>query len=253
VSRRGRLTLFGVAAAGLAVVLVLGMRGLPAFGHAHAVAGRVIEGSGVAVRHATDLITELNFDVRAFDTLGEEFILFASVLGITLILRQIRGEETSREETSDDEHQFTGASEALRALSLCLVPSLLAAGAYIVVHGQITPGGGFQGGIILAASPISVFIAGRYLSLKLIAPDRLIELGEAIGAGGYALLGLSGLVFTGIFLKNTLPLGMTGHLLSGGQLDVASVLVGLEVSGAFLVAWSAFLDQAVVVRGGEQG
>ena len=40
-------------------------------------------------------------------------------------------------------------------------------------------------------------------------------------------------------------------LLSGGQLDVASVLVGLEVSGAFLVAWTHFFDQALVIRGGK--
>ena len=32
----------------------------------------------------------LNFDIRAFDTLGEEFILFASVAGVALLLRQLR-------------------------------------------------------------------------------------------------------------------------------------------------------------------
>jgi multicomponent Na+:H+ antiporter subunit B len=86
--------------------------------------------------------------------------------------------------------------------------------------------------------------------MKLIAPHQLVELGDALGAAGYALVGLSGLVFTGIFFKNVVPLGIPGHLLSGGQLDIASVLVGLEVSGAFLVAWSEFLDQAMVIRGG---
>jgi multicomponent Na+:H+ antiporter subunit B len=121
---------------------------------------------------------------------------------------------------------------------------------YIVVHGQITPGGGFQGGVILAAAPLGAFIAGRYVRMKAIAPHLLIEWGDALGAAGYALLGLSGLVFAGIFLKNSLPLGIPGHLLSAGQMDVASVLVGLEVSGAFLVAWTEFLDQALLIRGG---
>ena len=55
-------------------------------------------------------------------------------------------------------------------------------------------------------------------------------------------------MFVGVFFKNFLPLGIPGHLLSAGQIDVASVAVGLEVSGAFLVAWSEFLDQAIVVR-----
>ena len=106
--------------------------------------------------------------------------------------------------------------------------------------------------MILATAPLGAFLAGPYLRMKAIAPHVVTEWGDAIGAAGYALLGLSGLVFAGIFLKNYLPLGIPGHLLSGGQLDVASVFVGLEVSGAFLVAWTQFLDQAMVVRGGQQ-
>jgi len=251
-SRRARLALFALAGGGLAAVLVIGFTGLPDFGAYHGVYGRIIDGIGVTLRHGTDLITLLNFDVRAFDTLGEEFILFASVLGIVLILRQLRGERQEPHKEEAEEHSFARASAALRTLALGLVPAIVAIGVYIVVHGQITPGGGFQGGVILAAAPLGAFLAGRYLSMKAIAPHLLIEWGDAIGAAGYALLGLSGLVFAGIFLRNYIPLGTPGHLLSGGQLDVASVFVGLEVSGAFLVAWTQFLDQAMLVRGGQQ-
>jgi multicomponent Na+:H+ antiporter subunit B len=247
-SRTGRLVLFGVAAAGFGVVLVYGLAGLPAFGHYHGVYGRVLTGIGVTERHATDLVTALNFDIRGFDTLGEEFILFGSVLGIAVILRQLR-EESKRPSTHEaGRHQFSGASEALRAFGLVLVPVMLALGVYIVVHGQITPGGGFQGGVILAAGPFAVFVAGRYLRMQLIAPHAVVELGDAAGAAGYALVGLGGLVFVGVFFKNFLPLGIPGHLLSGGQIDVASIAVGLEVAGAFLVAFTEFLDQAILVK-----
>jgi multicomponent Na+:H+ antiporter subunit B len=252
VRRSRRLALFGVAGPGFAAVLVLGFRGVPDFGAYHGVYGRVVDGIGVTVRHGTDLITALNFDIRGFDTLGEEFILFASVLGIALILRELRGEQERPHQEEAEEHSFAGASDALRALALGLIPSVIVVGVYIVVHGQITPGGGFQGGVILAAAPLSVFIAGRYLRMKAIAPHLLIELGDAAGAAGYALVGLSGLVFVGVFFKNSLPLGIPGHLLSAGQMDVASVLVGLEVSGAFLVAWTEFLDQAMMIKGGQQ-
>jgi multicomponent Na+:H+ antiporter subunit B len=248
VSRTARLLLFGVGAAGFGVVLVYGLAGLPAFGHYQGVYGRVLDGIGVTERHATDLVTALNFDFRAFDTLGEEFILFASVLGVVLILRQLRGERERPNQEEADEHRLAGASEALRALALVLVPSLLAVGVYIVVHGQITPGGGFQGGVILATGPLAVFLAGRYLRMRIIAPHTVVEIGDAVGALGYGLVGLGGLVFVGVFFKNFLPLGIPGHLLSAGQIDVASVAVGLEVSGAFLVAWSEFLDQAILVR-----
>jgi multicomponent Na+:H+ antiporter subunit B len=196
-------------------------------------------------------VTALNFDFRAFDTLGEEFILFASVLGVVLILRQLRGEHERPSQAEADEHQLAGASEALRVLALVLVPSLLTIGIYIVVHGQITPGGGFQGGVILATGPLAVFLAGRYLRMRIVAPHTVVEIGDAVGAIGYGLVGLGGLVFVGTFFKNFLPLGIPGHLLSAGQIDVASVAVGLEVSGAFLVAWSEFLDQAIFVRGSQ--
>lgn len=248
-TRRGRLALFALAGAGLAAVLVLGFRGLPDFGDYHGVYGHVIDGIGVGARHATDLISALNFDFRAFDTLGEEFILFASVLGVALILRELRGEEYAVHQEEADPHSFAGASDALRALGLVVIPILIVLGLYIVVHGQLTPGGGFQGGLILASGPLGVFLAGRYLRMKSIAPHRIAELGDALGAASYALLGLSGLIFAGIFFRNALPLGTTGQLLSGGQIDIANVCVGLEVGGAFVVAWTELLDQAMLIRG----
>lgn len=247
-TRRVRLAMFAVAGAGFGIVLVIGLAGLPAFGDYKGVYGQVLDGVGVSLRHATDLVTALNFDFRAFDTLGEEFILFGSVLGIVLVLRQVRGEQERPSRQEADEHTFGGASEALRALSLILIPSLIALGVYVVVHGQITPGGGFQGGVILAAGPLAIFLAGRYLQMRVVAPEKLEEIADAAGAAGYALVGLGGLVFAGVFFRNFLPLGISGHLLSAGQIDVASAAVGLEVSGAFLVAWSEFLDQAILIR-----
>jgi multicomponent Na+:H+ antiporter subunit B len=248
VSRRARLAMFFIGAAGFGVVLVIGLAGLPAFGDYKGVYGLLINGIGVSVRHATDLVTAVNFDFRAFDTLGEEFILFGSVLGVVLILRQLRDEHERPSQHEADEHTFAGASEALRAMSLVLIPSLIALGVYIVVHGQITPGGGFQGGVILAAGPLAVFLAGRYIRMRVLAPEKLEEIADAAGAAGYALVGLGGLIFAGVFFKNLLPFGIPGHLLSAGQMPIASAAVGLEVTGAFLVVWSEFLDQAIVIK-----
>ncbi|MGI8507514.1 MAG: MnhB domain-containing protein [Solirubrobacteraceae bacterium] len=250
-SRRGRLILFGVSAVPLAVVLIFGLAGLPAFGDYHGVYGEVLDGLGVTERHATDLVTALNFDIRGFDTLGEEFILFGSVLGIVLILRHLEEEQQHPEHEEADEHRFAGASEALRATALGLIPALIALGIYVVVHGALTPGGGFQGGIVLAAGPLAVFLAGRYLRMKLIAPQPFLEVSDALGAAGYGLIGLGGLIFGGVFFKNFLPFGIPGHLLSAGTIPLASVAVGLEVTGAFLVGWTEFLDQAILVREGD--
>jgi multicomponent Na+:H+ antiporter subunit B len=242
-----RLALFAVAGPGLAAVLVIGMRGLPDFGDYHGVYGRVVNGVELAERHATDVVTALNFDIRAFDTLGEEFILFASVAGVALLLRHMRDEEDSTTAARIDEHRFAQASDALRALSLVLVPVLVALGGYVILHGQLTPGGGFQGGVALAAGPLSILLAGRYLALKAVAPAWALEALDSIGAAAYALIGIGGLIFASVYLKDFLPLGIPGHLLSAGMMPLNSVAVGVEVTGAFLLTWTEFLDQALIV------
>jgi multicomponent Na+:H+ antiporter subunit B len=247
VSRRTRLALFALAGPGFCAVLVIGLLGLPAFGDYHGVYGLVVTGTELAERHATDYVTALNFDLRAFDTLGEEFILFASVTGVVLLLRQLRGEDRAPE-GDVGEHHFAGASEALRVMSVALLALLVALGGYVIVHGVLTPGGGFQGGVVLAAGPVGALLAGRYLAVKAVTPEPVLEALDAIGAAGYALFGLGGLVFAGVYLKNFLPLGIPGHLLSGGFMPLNSIAVGLEVTGGFLLIWTEFLDQALVIR-----
>lgn len=248
-SRRTRLIFFGVSVAAFGTVLVIGFTGLPAFGSYDGTYGQLLDGVGVSLRHATDLITALNFDFRAFDTMGEEFILFASILGVILLLRELRGEHERPSEEEPGEHTFGGASEALRAMALALVPSMIALGIYIVVHGAITPGGGFQGGVILAAAPLAVFVGGRYMRMKRLVPHAVVGIGESLGAVGFGLIGMGGLIFVGVFFKNFLPLGTAGHLLSAGIIPLASIAVGLEVSGAFILGWTEFLDQAILIRG----
>ena len=250
-SRRARLLLFAIAGPGLAVVLIIGLRGMPAFGHYHGVYGRVVNGIVLAERHATDFVTALNFDLRAFDTLGEEFILFGAVTGVALLLREMRDEDQRGRASTHEDHRFGDASEALRAASLVLIPVILALGAYIVLHGVLTPGGGFQGGVVLAAAGLALLVAGRYLSLRVVAPRWVLESLDAVGAAGYALIGLGGLIFAGVFLKNFLPMGVPGHLLSGGMMPLNSIAVGLEVTGAFLLVWTEFLDQALVTVDGQ--
>jgi multicomponent Na+:H+ antiporter subunit B len=255
VSRRARLALFGVSGLGIATVLVLGFVRLPAFGDAHELVGSVINLTEPGIRHATDVVTALNFDIRAFDTLGEEFILFVSVSGVALLLRIMRDENRGEERaTGIEDHAFAGASDGLKLTSLILIPLLVAFGGYLVFHGQLTPGGGFQGGVVLAAGPVAILLAGRFLSMRRVAPQRLLESADAIGAAGYALVGLGGLVFAGVFMKNFLPLGLRGHLLSSGMMPINSAAVGLEVAGAFLLTWTEFLDQSLIAPpSGEDG
>jgi len=85
--------------------------------------------------------------------------------------------------------------------------------------------------------------------MRVVAPHALVEVSEAFGAASYGFIGLGGLIFAGEFFKNFLPLGNAGFLLSGGTIPLSNVGVALEVSGAFVLLWTEFLDQALIVRG----
>lgn len=244
-SRRARLILVAFAGVALLAVLLAGFGRLPPFGGYHGVYGRVITHVELGARHATDYVTALNFDIRAFDTLGEEFILFASVTGLALILRNI-GEENQFDRRADTKDlRSREASAALRALSLVLIALLSALAIYLVLHGALTPGGGFQGGVVLAVGPLAIMLGARHRMLRRLIPDWASEVFEALGASGYTLIGLGGLIFGSVFFKNFLPYGKPDMLLSAGTMPLNSIAVGLEVAGALLLTFTEFLGQAL--------
>jgi multicomponent Na+:H+ antiporter subunit B len=250
VTQRGRLLLFLPSVAVLLFLLIDGLQGLPGFGHYPGPYGYVLNGVGVGQRHATNLVTAVNFDYRAFDTLGEEFILFTATTAVVLILRHMRGE---RERPGNDDLRREDASEALRGMALAFVAALIVLGGYVVAHGALTPGGGFQGGVVLGGAAFLVFLAGEIVAMKRVAPEKLLEFADAAGAAGFALLGIGGLVFARVVFENFLELGKPGSLNSAGTIPLVSISIGIEVAGAFLLVWTEFLDQAVLVRSGGGG
>jgi multicomponent Na+:H+ antiporter subunit B len=232
-----------------------GLSGLPSFGDYRGPYGIVLGQVVMSERHATEAVGATTFDYRGFDTMGEEYILFAAVMGLVILLRELRGERTEEEEEEEESpvhRRRREASDALRVLGLALVGPLIVLGIYIVAHGHITPGGGFQGGVILAAALIVVSLAGRYPAMRRVRPIPLVELADAGGAAGFVLVGLGGLIAGSEFLYNFLPLGEPGTLLSAGMLPLLNISVGLEVAGAFVLLISEFLDQQVITGPGEE-
>lgn len=248
-SERTRTLLFAAGALGLAALLGWAIAGLPSFGDFNGAYALLIDHVAVAQRHATDAVTAVNFDYRALDTLGEEFILFAAVTGVAVLLREQRSEHERPPNCAEDDHHFQGASFALRALTVGIVAPILLLSLYLDSHGAISPGGGFQGGIVGASALLCVFLGGTYLAMRRLSPRFMVELAESSGAGGYALIGLGGMVFAGAFFENFLGLGTPGQLISAGTIPLNSLAVALEVTGAFALLWSEFLDQTMIVRG----
>ena len=248
-SIRARRWLFVVCGAALFTIFILAVRELPQFGHYRGPYGDVLNRETVYERHATDVVSAVNFDWRGIDTLGEESILFLSVVGTIVLLRtgdaEVQGKDKEDARPNAD---IPLPSEATRVATLGLVGPLVVFGLYIVTHGHLTPGGGFQGGVVLATAPLLVYVAGDLKTFKRIANHQFVEIMEALGIGGFLGIGFLGMAVRGAFLRNVLPLGTTGHLFSGGTILVLNVFTGAAVAAGMLSVMYAFLEHTIEVR-----
>jgi multicomponent Na+:H+ antiporter subunit B len=239
-SRRVRLGLFAASAAGLATLLAWAVAGLPDFGDFQGRYGTTLTRVAQPERHVTNVVAAVVFDYRGFDTLGEEFILFAAVMGVALLLREVREETVARR----DEVR----SDAVRLVGLGFAAGLLVLGLAIVAHGYITPGGGFQGGVVLASAFVLVYLAGEYRAYRRLTLTPAVDVAEGTGAGGFAVIGVVSLLLGTAFLHNFGPLGTSGTLASGGSIPFLNVASALEVMAALVLLFTEFLDELALVQ-----
>ena len=247
-TRRVRILLFVLPAVGGASMLVWSFFHLPAFGHYRGPYGDVINANATKERHATSAVTPVVFDYRGVDTIGEELILFAAVMGVTVLLRRQREEEEASPRDRVEGRRLRRTSGTVRLVALGLIPSTVLLGLYVVAHGQLTPGGGFQGGTVLAAAPILIYLAGRYVAYRRLNPVELLDVGEGTGTGGFVFLGFVGLLAGSAFLQNVFPLGTAGSLFSAGTMPVANIAVGLAVAAGLVLIVYEFVEQTLMIR-----
>jgi len=116
-------------------------------------------------------------------------------------------------------------------------------GIYIIVHGHLTPGGGFAGGTIIAGSFILLILAfgSEFLALK--KEETGSSILESTGILIFLIVAVLGMIIggLGIFFINFLPKGVIGKLLSAGVIPVYNVAVGMEVAAALLTVFLALL------------
>jgi multicomponent Na+:H+ antiporter subunit B len=236
-----RLGLFLVAVAGLAALLGWGVAGLPAFGDYHGPYGLVLNQVALGERHTTNVVAAVVFDYRGFDTLGEELMLFAAVAGVALILREAREEEAKRVVDAM-------RSEPVRAVGLTAVPLVVLLGLYVVAFGYLTPGGGFQGGVVVALGLLLVYLAADHRSYRRLTPTHVVDVFEGGGAAAFVALALGALAGGLAFQENFLPLGRIGLLTSAGSIPLLNWATAIEVTAAFVLLFGEFLEE-VVVRG----
>lgn len=241
-TERVRLRVFAVAGALFLGLYIYASGNMPAWGSYRGPYGDQISRLAVYERHTTDTINAVNYDYRGMDTLGEEFILFTAVIGVMMLLRR-EDDGAGKPQGVADEAKL---SSTIRATNIPVLLLTVVFGLYIGLHGQLTPGGGFQAGVILATAAVLVYLAENTEAFKRITSHTAVEVIEAVGAGSYALIGIAPLLFGVPFLTNILPLGKTGEVFSSGNVALISACVGVEVTASFLLVMYTYLQEIMM-------
>ena len=241
-SRRTRLLLFGAGIVGILPGLAHVLPSIPTFGAHPLPYGDAINAAAPGERHLTNMVSAVNFDYRGFDTLGEEFMLLCAVTGVSVLLRGQRG-ETSTKPGAVPGRPVAPPSDALVLISRVGGPVTLLFGLYVALHAMTTPGGGFQGGVIMASGALLIYFGNGYTGWRRMVRSEAMDACEGGGAALYALCGFASMLLGLPFLQNFLPLGQSGDLFSGGLMLIENAGVTLAVGGGFAITFIEFLEE----------
>lgn len=178
---------------------------------------------------AANIVTAIVVTYRGLDTLGEVTVLFlaASIVGLVLA-RNMSSPNSPGTPKAPPLRAPVG--ELLTTGTRYLVPMILLLGVYVFVNGHLTPGGGFQGGAIVASGVLMLLLADPLKKFS----HGLISAIESLAGIFYVVIGLLGLLLAGGFLDNRfLPLGALGDLFSAGAIPLIYSLIGLKVGAEF--------------------
>jgi multicomponent Na+:H+ antiporter subunit B len=219
-------TIIGALLISLMSILLLGI--ITHTNHAQQTLGYDLLQINTEATQSANAVTSVVTYFRGLDTLGEVTILFLSIFGIGIGIKR-----------SDRMKTILGYDNALLKIGTkVLFPLIILFGLYIIIHGHLSPGGGFQGGVIIASGFLLMFLAyGDSYDLN----HKVLSLFEALSGAGFVLVGILAVFAGSLFLGNTQPLGTLGELFSSGVLPVIYIFVGLKVAAEITVLVEYFI------------
>jgi multisubunit Na+/H+ antiporter MnhB subunit len=135
--------------------------------------------------------------------------------------------------------QRDGMTLIVKTVTRISVWLIILYGIYIILHGHLSPGGGFAGGVIIALAFLNVMLAyGREFIKRWVNIDFLHDI-ESSSAALFLAVGILGMAIGGGFLANFISHGKLFHLLSAGTIPVLNIIIAAKVSmGLFVVVWT---------------
>lgn len=136
-------------------------------------------------------------------------------------------------------------SKIVRTVAIQLMAFVLVFGLYVIMHGHVTPGGGFQGGAIIASGVVMLIVAFGSGQIKKFLRERRLSMVESSGALLFILVAFAGIgtVFFYNFLVGSRifggipPTGSNpGDVWTGGVIPLMNLAVGLKVTAGLSAA-----------------
>jgi multicomponent Na+:H+ antiporter subunit B len=184
-----------------------------------------------------NIVTAVLADYRGYDTLGETAVILTAGLAVILILpAAVRRRNENEEDTLYDNPIVDGVARLI-------VPFIQIFALYVITHGHYGPGGGFQGGVILAASMLLLRLTfGEQVEHRRFSP-RAATVTAVVGMLIYAGAGILPLLEGGEFLDYAqLPIpGLHGPELRYMGIFIVEAGVGMVVWGTLVTIFDYLL------------
>lgn len=181
-----------------------------------------------------NIVTGILITYRGFDTLGEVAVLFMVAATIGLLFAK---DAATAAAAAPAAAQPGESSEIVRTGTDVLLPLIFTFGAYVIVNGHLSAGGGFQGGAIVASGAMLMLLARPSFRLNV----ALLSVIESAAGVLYVSVGVLGLIFAAGFLDpRFLPKGEFGAFVSAGAVPLISALLGVKVGAELSVIIDRF-------------
>lgn len=227
----------------LAAVLIYTVSYLPPIGDPdratnNEVAERYIE-SGLQETGAVNIVSGMILTYRAFDTFGETNVLFIATCCVMILL--MLEEKVLEESDKHSPRQYEPKNDKiLQGTAYVLCPVIFIFGIYVILNGQLSPGGGFSGGSILGAGMILYVAAFGFKKTERFFNEKIYKVAKISALTAYGLIGSYFYITGANGIENHIPLGIPGHILSSGIILPINIAVGLEVACTMYAFYALF-------------
>ncbi len=134
----------------------------------------------------------------------------------------------------------------LKRVVALLLPFIQMYGMYVILHGHVSPGGAFAGGIVVGLGLIGFATVFGLEKGRAKLPEQITTMTESYGTLWYGIMGMVGVFRGAPFLANKLAgidVGAPGALNSGGLISLIGLGVGIRVASTMVTLFFTMMEE----------